>query len=71
MDEERLKNVQYRFDTQETFVVFPDEQESKLRILVRREQLEPELNGVRLKLISEILTEAKHLKRKKHHAGSL
>lgn len=71
LDEERLKNVQYRFDTQETFVVFPDEQESKLRILVRREQLEPELNGVRLKLISEILTEAKHLKRKKHHAGSL
>lgn len=59
LDEERLKKVEYRFDMSATFVVFPDERENVLRIKVMRQQLEPELGGVRLKLMSEILTEAR------------
>lgn len=59
LDEERLKKVECRFDTSATFVVFPDEREDALRIRVMRQQLEPELGGVRLKLMGEILTQAR------------
>ena len=63
---ERLKQVQYRTDATETFVVFPDEREESLRIQVVREQLEPELGGVRLKLFSEIIAEAQAFLEKSH-----
>ncbi|MCC5657233.1 Fis family transcriptional regulator [Nostoc sp. XA010] len=65
VDEERLRKVQYRRDATETFVVFPDEREDYLRIKVVREQLEPELEGVRLRLFSEILTQAQTILGKK------
>ncbi len=68
LDTERLLYVQYRSDVQETFVVFPDTRDADLRIKVRREQLEPTLKGVRLKLISEIMAEAKAILKKKNHA---
>ena len=68
LDEERLKEVQYRFDATETFVVFPDEREESLRIQVVREQIEPELGGVRLKLFSEIIAEAQAFLEKKNDA---
>jgi hypothetical protein len=62
VDVEKLKKVNYRFDATETFVVFPDEREENLRIKkVVREQIEKELGGVKLRLISEILAEAKHI----------
>ncbi|WGV26828.1 Fis family transcriptional regulator [Halotia branconii] len=65
LDEERLRKVQYRRDATETFVVFPDEREEILRIKVVRKQLEPELEGVRLCLFSEIITEAQAILEKK------
>ncbi|MEH1949695.1 MAG: Fis family transcriptional regulator [Nostoc sp.] len=68
VDEERLRKVQYRCDTTETFVVFPDEREDSLRIKVVREQLEPKLEGVRLRLFSEIITQAQAILGKKNHA---
>lgn len=68
LDEERLKRVQYRSETTETFIVFPNEREDYLRIRVRREQLEPELGGVRLKLSSEIIADAKVILEQKKHA---
>ncbi|MBD2580169.1 Fis family transcriptional regulator [Oscillatoria sp. FACHB-1406] len=70
LDEERLRNVQYRFDLTETFVVFPDEREEILRIKVQRQQLEPELGGVRLRLASEIVALAKEQLEKKRRARS-
>lgn len=66
VDKERLQKVQYRFDATETFVVFPDEREDSLRIKVVREQLEPELDGVRLRLFSEIIAEAQAFLKKNH-----
>ena len=68
LDEERLRKVEYRFDTTETFVVFPDERNDLLRIEVERQRLEPELGGVRLKLVSEIISQAKQILEKKNHA---
>ncbi|BAZ49619.1 Fis family transcriptional regulator [Nostoc sp. NIES-4103] len=68
VDEERLQKVQYRRDATETFVVFPDEREDSLRIKVVREQLESKLDGVRLRLFSEIITEAQAILGKKNHA---
>jgi hypothetical protein len=68
LDEERLRNVQYRFDTTETFVVFPDERDEALRIKVVRQQLEPELGGVRLMLVNEIISQAQKILKKKNHA---
>lgn len=68
LDEERLKRVQYRLETTQTFIVFPDEREDYLRIRVRREQLEPMLGGVRLKLFSEIIADAKAILEQKKHA---
>jgi hypothetical protein len=68
LDEERLAKVQYRFDTTETFVVFPDEREEALRIEVRREQLEPKLGGVRLMLMNEVIFQAEKIQGKKKHA---
>jgi hypothetical protein len=65
VDEERLRKVQYRRDATETFIVFPDEREDYLRIKVVREQLEPELEGVRLRLFSEIITQAQAILGKK------
>jgi hypothetical protein len=68
LDEERLRSVEYRFDATETFVVFPDERDSVLRIAVERQRLEPELGGVRLRLVKEILKEAKKILDKKKNA---
>lgn len=68
LNKERLQNVEYRTEATETFVAFPDEREESLRIKVMREQLEPELGGVRLRLFSEIIAEAKAVLEKKNHA---
>ena len=70
LDEERLQKVQYRPDAKETFIVFPYSRERELGIKVVRKKLEPSLNGVRLKLISEVIAEAKTIlkKRKKDRA---
>lgn len=56
---DRLKAVQFRSDVKKTYVVFPDANEEQLRIKVLRKRLEPDLRGVRLRLISEIVAEAK------------
>ena len=56
-----IKDVNYRFDATETFVVFPDEREETLRLKIIREQQEKELKGVKLRLISEILAEARNI----------
>jgi REase associating with pPIWI_RE len=66
LDEERLHSVDYRPDTTETFAVFPDERESLLRIAVQRQRLEPELGGVRMRLIHEILSAAQKILEKKN-----
>jgi hypothetical protein len=68
LDEERLQKVQYRNDMTETFVVFPSEREEVLRIKVVRQQIEPKLGGVRLMLMSEIISQAKQILKKKTHA---
>ena len=70
LDVGRLQKVQYRPNAQETFIVFPDSRERELGIKVRREKLEPSLNGVRLKLINEVVAETKAIlkKRKKNRA---
>ncbi|MBD1936318.1 Fis family transcriptional regulator [Microcoleus sp. FACHB-68] len=68
LDEERLEKVQYRTDMTETFVVFPSEREEVLRIKVERRQIEPELGGVRLMLMSEIISQAKQILEKKNNA---
>jgi transcriptional regulator with XRE-family HTH domain len=68
LDEERLSRVQPCFDTQETFVVFPDEREEALRVSVVRSQIEPQLNGVRLRLASEIIAQAQKIRQEKSHA---
>lgn len=60
LDEERLQKVDYRRDTSATFIVFPDEREAELRIKVRRKELEKNLNGIKLKLTSEIIYMAKN-----------
>lgn len=66
LNKERLLKVQYRLDTTETFVVFPDERQETLRLKVVREQLEPEMGGVRLRLFSEIIAEAKAVLERNH-----
>ena len=68
LDEERLARVEYRLDTTETFVVFPNEREDVLRIKVRREQLEPTLGGVRLMLANEVVSLAEKIRGKKNYA---
>ncbi|WP_038296142.1 restriction endonuclease-related protein [[Scytonema hofmanni] UTEX B 1581] len=68
LDEERLKKVEYRLDATETFVVFPSEREDVLRIGVERQRLEPELGGVRLRLVSEIVSQAQKILEKKNNA---
>lgn len=69
-DDERLQNavrkLQNRSNFKETFIVFPDRREKQLSIRARREQLEPLLGGVRLKLISEIIDQAKEVLKKNH-----
>lgn len=61
LNEERLFKVKPRHDCQATFIVFPDERERDLHICVRRHDLEPQLNGVKLRLISEIIKQAQAL----------
>lgn len=61
LNEERLHKVQSIHDADKTFVVFPDEREKFLRIKGRRRELHKELKGVRLKLMSEIIREAKKI----------
>ncbi|MCT7969864.1 hypothetical protein NG799_26465 [Laspinema sp. D1] len=68
LDEERLQKVQYRPNATETFIVFPDEREPALRIKVVRQQIEPNLGGIRLRLMSEIIAKAKQTLEKKHNA---
>ncbi len=69
-DDERLQNtvkkLRNRSDFKETFIVFPDTREKLLSIRARREQLEPLLGGVRLRLISEIIDQAKDILKKNH-----
>lgn len=66
LDEERLRAVDFRLDASQTFVVFPDERESVLRISVERVRLEPELNGVRLRLFEEVISEAQKIMEKRN-----
>ncbi|NER34755.1 MAG: Fis family transcriptional regulator [Oscillatoria sp. SIO1A7] len=68
LDEEHLKEVKYQPDFQETFIVFPDEREKSLRTRVMRQELEPKLGGIKLRLIGEIIDEAKAILEKKKHA---
>ncbi|HLO85521.1 MAG TPA: Fis family transcriptional regulator [Nostocaceae cyanobacterium] len=68
LNEERLKKVNYRLDTTETFIVFPDERKDVLRIEVERQRLEPDLGGVRLRWMSEIISQAQAILEKNHHA---
>ncbi|MDJ0713067.1 MAG: hypothetical protein QNJ54_02455 [Prochloraceae cyanobacterium] len=69
LDLDRLQTVNYQLETKETFVVFPDDRENNLRVKVVRQEIEPELKGVRLKLISEIIEQAKAiLNKNKNHA---
>lgn len=68
LNKDRLLKVEYRHDATETFVAFPDEREETLRLRVMREQLEPELGGVRLRLFSEIIAEAEAILNQKNHA---
>ena len=56
-----IENVTSRFDATETFVVFPDEREKTLGKKEYREREEKKLKGVKLRLISEILSEAKNI----------
>ena len=59
-----IKKVNYRFDATKTFVVFPDARKKDLRINVVKKQIEKELGGVKLKLMSEIIQEAKQVLKK-------
>lgn len=72
LDEERLQKtrekLQRRSEFTEIFIVFPDEREEKLRIRVVRQQLEPSLGGLRLKLVSEIISQAEKLLEERNHA---
>lgn len=68
LDEESLKKVQCQPGVTETFVVFPDHREEHLRIKVMREQLQPELSGIRLKLFGEIIADAMKILDKKVNA---
>lgn len=68
LDEEALRQIQYQPSATETLVVFPDYREEHLRIKVVREQLEPELGGIRLKLFSEVVENAKKVLRRKANA---
>lgn len=65
-NEEWLKQVNYRFECQETWIVFPNEREEVLQVKEMRKVLEPELSGVRLKLMSEVIDRAKSIVEKKH-----
>lgn len=65
---EMLEKVAYQPDVQETFVVFPDEREEALRIQAIRQDIEPELGGVKLRLMSEIIKEARAIVEKKKNA---
>ncbi len=56
-----IKDVNYRFDATETFVVFPDEREETLGKKEYRNLREKELKGVKLRLMSEIISEAKNI----------
>lgn len=56
-----IEKVTYRFDATETFVVFPDEREKTLGKKEYREREEKKLKGVKLRLISEILAEARNI----------
>ncbi|GJD22772.1 Fis family transcriptional regulator [Rivularia sp. IAM M-261] len=66
LDEERLRAVDFRLDATQTFVVFPDERDSVLRVAVERQRLEPELNGVRLMLFKEVISEAQNILEKRN-----
>lgn len=66
LDEERLRAVDFRLDATQTFVAFPDERDSVLRVAVERQRLEPELNGVRLMLFKEVISEAQNILEKRN-----
>lgn len=52
---DQVREVHRRSDTSRTIVVFPDERRVPLRAM--REQLEPELDGVELRSMQEVLAE--------------
>lgn len=72
LDEERLEKVkqklQCRSEFTKIFVVFPRKREQLLKIQVQRQQLEPKLGGMRLRLVDEIISEAEKIINKKNHA---
>lgn len=72
LDEEKLHKVkdklQDRSDFTNTFVVFPDERELDLRIKVVRSEIEPQLEGLKLRLMSEIVEQATAIKDGKSYA---
>lgn len=55
---DRLKQVHFCRDADETFIVFPDARKEHLRLEVVRDEYEAELSGMRLHLISEVLERA-------------
>jgi REase associating with pPIWI_RE len=73
LDEERLQKTREKLQRRlseftELFIVFPNEREKALRITVVRQQLEPSLGGLRLKLVSEIISQAEKVLEKRNHA---
>lgn len=73
LDEERLQKTREKLQRRlseftEIFIVFPNEREKALRITVVRQQLEPSLGGLQLKLVSEIISQAEKVLEKLNHA---
>lgn len=52
---DRLKQVHYCLEADETFVVFPDARKDHLRLEVVRDEYEAELGGVRLRFMGEVI----------------
>jgi len=65
---DRLKQVHYCLDANETFVVFPDARKDHLRLEVVRDEYEAELGGVRLHFMSEVIEMVEVIVRGKNNA---
>ncbi|WP_107668816.1 Fis family transcriptional regulator, partial [Cyanothece sp. BG0011] len=61
LNEERLKKVDYQRKCQKTLIVFPDIREEVLKIKNCRAEIEPKLDRVKLKLMREVIKEAKQI----------
>ncbi len=68
LNREGLKRLRPISGMKETFVAFPNEREEYLRIKVMRNQLEPELNDIRMILFDEIISAAQAILGKKRRA---